>query len=165
MCHVGGVVCPTDDEKLKNLFKLLQDELTLRREKMVSVGVSSFSSYIEAGYNDMPHIYIFVDNMTALMELYLENDETFLGIIREGIAVGISVIIANSQTNGIGYRYLSNLGNKIALFCNDSNEYGNVFDHVDLKPEDLPGRAIVEFDKRTLECQTYLAFEGEKRNR
>ncbi|CDA41922.1 putative uncharacterized protein [Lachnospira eligens CAG:72] len=162
LCHVGGVVCPTDDEKLKNLFKLLQDELTLRREKMVSVGVSSFSSYIEAGYNDMPHIYIFVDNMTALMELYLENDETFLGIIREGIAVGISVIIANSQTNGIGYRYLSNLGNKIALFCNDSNEYGNVFDHVDLKPEDLPGRAIVEFDKRTLECQTYLAFEGEK---
>lgn len=162
LCHVGGVVCPTDDEKLKNLFKLLQDELTLRREKMVSVGVSSFSSYIEAGYNDMPHIYIFVDNMTALMELYLENDETFLGIIREGIAVGISVIIANSQTNGIGYRYLSNFGNKIALFCNDSNEYGNVFDHVDLKPEDLPGRAIVEFDKRTLECQTYLAFEGEK---
>lgn len=72
LCHVGGVVCPTDDEKLKNLFKLLQDELTLRREKMVSVGVSSFSSYIEAGYNDMPHIYIFVDNMTALMELYLE---------------------------------------------------------------------------------------------
>ena len=37
-----------------------------------------------------------------------------------------------------------------------------MFDHVDLKPEDLPGRAIVEFDKRTLECQTYLAFEGEK---
>ena len=23
LCHVGGVVCPTDDEKLKNLFKLL----------------------------------------------------------------------------------------------------------------------------------------------
>lgn len=160
--HVGGVVCPTDDEKLKNLFKLLQEELSIRREKMVSVGVSSFSSYLEAGYDDLPHIYIFVDNMTALMELYLENDETFLGIIREGVAVGISVVLANSQTNGIGYRYLSNFANKIALYCNDSNEYGNVFDHVEIKPEELPGRVVIEYDKRLLECQTYLAFEGEK---
>jgi S-DNA-T family DNA segregation ATPase FtsK/SpoIIIE len=162
LSHVGGVVCPTDDEKLKNLFKLLQEELVSRREKMVSVGVSSFSSYIEAGYKDLPHIYIFVDNMTALMELYLENDETFLGIIREGVAVGISVIISNSQTNGIGYRYLSNFANMIALYCNDSNEYGNVFEHVNIKPEEIPGRCIIEYDKRLLECQTFLAFEGEK---
>lgn len=160
--HVGGVVCPNDDEKLKNLFKLLQEELVNRREKMVSVGVSSFSSYLEAGYKDLPHIYIFVDNMTALMELYLENDETFLGIIREGVAVGISVVLANAQTNGIGYRYLANFANKIALYCNDSNEYGNVFDHVDIKPEEMPGRAVLEYDKRLLECQTYLAYEGEK---
>ncbi len=160
--HVGGVVIPTDDEKLKNLLKLLQDELYKRRERLVSVGVSSFSSYLEAGYNDLAHIYVFVDNMTALMELYLENDETFLGIIREGISVGITVIVANSQTSGIGYRYLSNFANKIALYCNDTNEYGNIFDHVDNKPDEIPGRAIIEYDKRILECQSYLAFEGEK---
>lgn len=160
--HVGGVVCPTDDEKLKNLFKLLQEEITTRREKMVSAGVSSFSSYVEAGYRDLPHIYIFVDNLTALMELYLENDETFIGIIREGIAVGISVIVTNVQTNGIGYRYLSNFANKIALYCNDSNEYGNVFEHVDIKPDEIPGRCVIEYNKRMLECQSYLAFEGEK---
>ncbi|MCR5144635.1 MAG: type VII secretion protein EssC [Lachnospiraceae bacterium] len=160
--HVGGVVCPTDDEKLKNLFKLIQEEIYNRREKMVSVGVSSFSSYLEAGYTDLPHIYIFVDNLTALIELYLENDETFLGIIRESIAVGVSIVVVNSNTNGVGYRYLSNFANKIALYCNDSNEYGNVFDHIDVKPEDIPGRAILEYDNRLLECQTYIAFEGEK---
>lgn len=160
--HVGGVVTSSEDEKLKNLFKLLFTEINTRKEKLVSVGVSSFASYLEAGYKDMPHIYLFIDNLTALIELYLEDDDSLLTIIREGISVGISTIIANSQTSGIGYKYLSNFANKVCLYCNDSNEYGNLFDHVQLQPDEVPGRCILEMDKRILECQTYLAFNGEK---
>ena len=160
--HVGGVVCASDDEKLKNLFKMMFTEIESRKEKLVSAGVSSFSSYLEAGYSDLPHIYLMVDNMTALMELYLENDDSLLTIVREGISVGISVIVANAQTNGIGFRYMSNFANKIALYCNDSNEYLNLFDHVPFQPDEKPGRCILEMDKRILECQSYLAFAGEK---
>lgn len=160
--HVGGVVTSSDDEKLKNLFKLLMEEIAQRKEKLVSVGVSSFAAYLEAGQKDLPRIYLMVDNMTALMELYLQNDDTLLTIVREGLAVGISIIMANAQTSGIGFKYLSNFANKICLYCNDSAEYGNVFDHVTLRPEDLPGRCVYEVEKRMLECQTYLAFQGEK---
>lgn len=160
--HVGGVVCSSEDEKLKNLFKLLFAEISSRKEKLISVGVSSYSSYIEAGYTDLPHIYLFIDNLTALIELYLEDDDSLLNIIREGIAVGISTIVANIQTAGIGYKYLSNFANKIALHCNDSTEYGNIFDHASLQPDDIAGRCVLELDKRMLECQTYLAFDGNK---
>jgi len=162
LTHVGGVVCASDDEKLKNLFKLIHEEIAARKEKLVSIGVSSFSAYCEAGYKDISRIYIFVDNMTALMELYLENDDTFLVIIREGLSVGITVVATNSQTVGIGYKYLSNFANKISLYCNDNSEYGNMFGHVTLQPNDVPGRCIIESEKRILECQTYLAFKGVK---
>lgn len=160
--HVGGVVCSSEDEKLKNLFKLIFDEIASRKERLVSVGVSSFTSYVEAGYKDIPQIYLFIDNLTALIELYLEEDDSLLTILREGISVGISVIVGNAQTSGIGYRYLSNFANKIALFSNDSSEYTNLFDHVELTPDEKPGRCVLEIDKRMLECQTYLAFSGEK---
>ncbi|MCR4614923.1 MAG: type VII secretion protein EssC [Clostridiales bacterium] len=160
--HVGGVVCSSEDEKLKNLFKLIFTEIAERKEKLLAVGVSSFSSYLEAGYTDLPHIYLMIDNMTALMEMYLEDDDSLLSIIREGIAVGISVIISNAQTSGISFKYLSNFANKLAFFCNDNNEYSNLFDHVNLMPDEKPGRCILEKDKRMLECQTYLAFQGEK---
>lgn len=160
--HVGGVVTSSDDEKLKNLFKMIFEEINYRKEKLLSVGVSSFSSYVEAGYDDLPHIYIIVDNFTALSELYLEDDDSLLSILRDGLAFGISVILANSQTSGIGYKYFSNFANKIALYCNDSGEYNNIFDHVSLRPDEKSGRCILEIDKRILECQTYLAFEGEK---
>lgn len=160
--NVGGVVTSSEDEKLKNLFKLLFEEINYRKEKLVSVGVSSFSSYIDAGYTDLPHIYIVVDNFTALSELYLDDDDSLLTVIRDGISVGVSAIIANSQTSGIGYKYISNFANKIVLYCNDSGEYSNVFDHVTVKPDEKPGRCIVEIDKRLLECQSYIAFSGER---
>lgn len=160
--HVGGVVCSSDDEKLKNLFKLLFNEIAARKEKLISVGVSSFSSYIEAGYTDIPQIYLLIDNLTALIELYLEDDDSLLNIIREGISVGISTVVANAQTSGIGYKYLANFSNKIALYCNDTNEYNALFDHTVLMPDEKPGRCVLEIDKRMLECQSYLAFTGEK---
>lgn len=160
--HVGGVVTSSEDEKLKNLFKLLFEEISIRKEKLLSVGVSSFASYVEAGYTDLPHIYLIVDNITALLELYLSDDDSLLSIAREGISVGISTIVANNQTAGIGYRYLSNFSNKIVLYCNDSAEYTNIFDHVSIRPDEKVGRCVLEIDKKMLECQTYLAFEGEK---
>jgi S-DNA-T family DNA segregation ATPase FtsK/SpoIIIE len=160
--HVGGVVCSSDDEKYKNLIKLLMEEISSRKEKIVSIGVSSFSAYCEAGYTDMPHIYVIVDNMTALMELYLQEDDSFLILLREGISVGITFIVSNGTTSGMSYRYLSNFANKISLYCNDSGEYSNLFDRPKLQPDNIPGRVIVELDKRILESQTYVAFTGEK---
>lgn len=160
--HVGGVVCSNEDEKLKNLFKLIESEISIRKEKLASAGVSSYVAYRDAGYTDIPQIYLIIDNLTALMELYLEDDDTLLVFIREGAAVGITTIVANSQTAGVSYKYLANFSNKIVLYCNDSSEYNNIFDHVSMQPKEVPGRCIFEMEKRMLECQTYLSFEGEK---
>lgn len=160
--HIGGVVCASDDEKLKNLFKLLNEETAKRKEKLVSIGVSSFSSYKDAGYTDMPQIVLMVDNLTALRELYLNDNDDLLYICREGISVGISVIAANAQLSGIGYKYLSNFANKIGLYCNDSGEYSSLFGSCRMRPLATPGRCIIEMDKEFYECQTYLSFKGEK---
>lgn len=160
--HVGGVVCPSEDEKLKNLFKLLNTEIESRKEKLMSVGVSSFAAYKETGEKDLPLIVLLIDNLTALKELYFQDDDELLNLCREGLTVGISIVIANSQTAGIGYKYLSNFSARMALYCNDSNEYSSLFDHCSERIDSIPGRSIVEIDKGHYECQSYLAFKGEK---
>ncbi len=160
--YVGGVVCSNDDEKLKNLFKLITEQIETRKQKLLEKGVSNYLSYKEAGNTDLPQIVLMIDNLTALNELYLQDNDVLLTICREGLAVGISVIVANSQTRGIGYRYMSNFSSKIALFCNDSGEYVTLFEHCKNKPSDIRGRCIVEIEKQHYECQSFLAFEGEK---
>ncbi len=160
--HVGGVVTASEDEKLKNLIKLLLAEIEERKEKLLAAGVSSFKAYKEAGHTDLPHIVLMLDNLTIARELYFSDNDVLLNISREGLSVGISVVIANSTTNGIGYRYLSNFNCKIALFCNDTSEYYSLFDHCKETIDDIHGRALIEIDKTHYECQMYLSFEGEK---
>ena len=160
--HVGGVVVSNEDEKLKNLFKLLNEEITTRKEKLLTAGVSNFIAYKEAGNNDLPQIVLLIDNLTALKELHFSEDDFLLPICRDGLSVGISVIIANSQTSGIGYKYFSNINQRISLSCNDPSEYHSLFDHCRVQPENTPGRCLIQRDKAIYEAQTYLAFEGKK---
>ncbi len=160
--HVGGVVCSSEDEKFKNLFKMLHEEMEIRKEKLMKAGVSSFVSYKEAGKTDLPQIVLIIDNFTALKEFYLQEEDVLLPICREGLSVGISVIICNQQTSGLGYRYLANFAKRIALYCNENSEYGSVIDKCRMSPDNVVGRAITEVNREVFEIHTYLSFEGNK---
>lgn len=160
--HVGGVIVSSEDEKLKTFTKMMIKEIELRKSILSELGISSFISYKEAGYKDMPQIIIFLDNMTAFKELYSDRDEELLNICREGVAVGITVVIANSQTNGIGYKYMTNFANRICLYSNDSSEYSTLFDKCRMQPKNVPGRGLISINKEIYEYQTYLAFTGKK---
>ena len=161
--HVGGVVTASEDEKLKNLFKLLLEEIELRKQILADSGLSSFSAYLEAEYDDLPLILVFLDNFSVFKELYAENyEDTLLYLIREGQTYGISVVITNVQASGLSYRYLSNINTRIAFTCNDRNEYLSIFDRCRMEPKNTAGRALFAKDKMYYEFQSYLAFGGER---
>lgn len=134
-----------------------------RKEILAQSGVSSFVAYKEAGYRDLPQIVVVIDNLTALKEMYLQDQDYLLPLCRDGIAVGISFVVANVQTSGIGYRYLNNFEGRIALFCNETSEYGMMFEGCRMKLPNIPGRCLIQLNKHTYESQMYLSFEGRKR--
>lgn len=160
--HIGGVIISSEEERVINLFKMLTRELAHRKERLATEGVSSFVSYLDAGFTDLPQIVLMIDNLTALQQLYPSESELLLNLCREGNTVGISVIVANSQTSGIGFKYLSNFAQRIALFCNDSGEYTSLFDRTRIAPDNLPGRVLVDINHQIMEGQIFLAFEGER---
>lgn len=160
--HIGGVVYSFEEEKCKNLFKLLNQEMAKRKEVFAQIGVSSFAAYKEAGFEDLAQIVLIVDNLTAMRELYLMEQDFLLPVCRDGVSLGISVIVANSQTSGIGYKYLSNFEQRLCFTCNDNTEYNTVFSHCRIAPSAIPGRCLIELDKTIYEAQTYLSFSGKK---
>ena len=162
LAHVGGVVCPSDDERLKNLFKYLSEQIEERRERLLEAGVSSYTSYREAGFTDIPQIVVLIDNYTALKELYLQDSDILLNLCREGGSVGISFIISNIQTTALGYKYLANYSGRIAMYSNQSSQYMTLYGSCKLRPDETAGRCLTEIDGEIYECQTFLAFEGTK---
>lgn len=118
---------------------------------------------MEAGYKDIPHIYVLLDNFAVFKELYAEKyEDDFLFLAREGITYGISLIVTASTTGGFGYKYMSNFANHIALSCNDTAEYSNLFDRCKVEPNNTPGRMLISYNKAIYEAQSYLSFSGEK---
>lgn len=160
--HVGGVVVASEDDKLKNFFRMILAQIKERKEIFSKIGITSYSSYKEAGNTDLPTILILVDNFQALKELYPEYEDNLLNICREGISVGIYMIVTAKQSNGISYKYLSNFSNRICLYCTQKEEYGNMFDRCRMEPKNVPGRGLISMNKAVYEYQSYLAFEGEK---
>ena len=150
--HVGGVVCPSDDEKLKNLFKLLYAETEQRKQKLMQVGVSSFAAYKEAGYTELPQIVLMIDNLTVLKEIYLQDEDRLEYLCREGLSVGICVIIANANTNVFSYKYRPS-GIQIFLFfcrshinCNSTKSEGLIHEDYCFLPNQY---AIIANERRS----------------
>lgn len=160
--HMGGVVTAVEEEKMENLFKLLTAEIDSRKRIFSENMVSSFSAYKEAGFRELPQIILLIDNFTVMQELYPEESELLISICREGITAGITVVMANAQTGGLGFKYLIHFSQRIALYCNDSGEYSTLFARNRLSLQNIPGRILTEINHQIVEAQVFISFYGEK---
>lgn len=159
--HVGGVLTDSDDEKLKNFFKMLRSEIEQRKERFSQMGIGSYETYLEsAKTSSMPRIVVMIDNLQAFKELYQEYEDAMLTLCREGLALGIAVIATAKQTSGLSYRYMSNFPVRFAFNCTESSEYNSIFDRCPLRPQNIQGRGLLSVNKTIYEFQSYLAFDG-----
>lgn len=160
--HVGGVVLSNEDEKCKNLFKMLNSIVVERKKILSSKGVGNFAAYLDAGYKDIPLVVVMIDNMAAFKEYFPEQDEQINSLTREAQGVGISFVITAATSNAMNYRTQANFGRKIALNCNEVSEYSNVFGHCKQTPRENAGRGLLMMDKRILEWQAAIFGKSKK---
>lgn len=158
--YVGGVVLSDEEEKCKNLFKLLNSTIINRKKILSGKGVGNYFSYLEAGGCDLPLIAVIIDNISAFKEYFPNQFDEIGSLIREAQSVGISFIITSMTANGLTSRIQANLGEKIVLNCNDPGEYSTVLGHCKQTPKEVPGRGLVSRDKRVLEFHTAIYGKG-----
>ncbi len=158
----GGFIIPTEEEKIKNLFKMLKSEVSDRKNIFSSKGVGTHSSYIEAGYNDVPQICLFIENIAAFKEYYEDLFEEIQFLSREGQSVGITIIATSSRYDVLSYRIASNYANRMSFYNNDINEYVAMFDKYQIKPSEIKGRAITLVGNNVLAFQAAISVDEEK---
>lgn len=159
--HVGGVLTDADDEKLKNFFKMIKQQIVERKEQFSAMGISSYEAYLETAHETkLPRIVIMIDNLQAFREVFQEYEDELLNICREGLALGITVIATAKQTTGLSYKYMANFATRLAFNCTERSEYNNIFDRCNIRPKNLQGRGLVSIDKVVYEYQAYLPFDG-----
>lgn len=160
--HVGGVVVLSEEDRICNLFRLLSNAIQERKSKFMQNGVGTYRAYIEAGKRDLPQLVLVIDNIAAFREYYEQYDDTLQMLAREGISVGLTLVISGTGSNNLNYRTFSNFASRVCFTCNDTGEYASVLGARRTEPAQLPGRALVEMDKRVVEAQFALPAEGER---
>lgn len=156
--HVGSVISLADEDKLKHFLDMIQQKIDERREIFANAGLSSYGAYKEAGNTDIPQIVVFLENYTAFKDVYANYESQFIKICRDGVALGISIVVTNQQMSGIGFRLLTNFSTRIAMNCNDRSQYSMLIDKCRTEPDDMPGRGLITIDNEVMEFQSYLAF-------
>ena len=160
--HVGDVVTSSDDDKAKDLLAKLVAEIQRRKDILSEMGLSSYSAYRESGQTELNQKVIILDNIMVFRELNNSLEDSMLKLARDGAAVGICLIVTAQQTNGLGYRYMSNFSNRFCFYCNDSSEYSSVFERCRQKLDQKPGRCFFTIDKEIYEGQIYVPFPAQK---
>lgn len=160
--HIGDVITYTEEDKFKNFFKMMEDELAKRKDILSQMGLSSYSAYCEADEHEIPQIIIMLDNIVIFREMFNSLENKFLKLVREGISVGISLVITGQQSSGLPYRYLSNFSKRFVLYCNDSSEYTAMLERCRTGLNEISGRCLFSMNKSIYEGQVYLAFPAEK---
>lgn len=151
--QVGGVVVSSEQERLVNLFKMLQDELELRKRLFSEFG-GDHASYCRTSGSTVPNIVVVINNMAGLAESNEELLEPLTLLTREGTKYGIYFVVTASGVNDVRYRIQQNFKNVLTMQLNDPLDYPVVVGKTDgLIPTKCKGRGLAALD-RVYEFQT-----------
>lgn len=145
--HVGDVILSYEAEKVSNLFKMLQEEITRRKKLFADYG-GDYASYIKSSGKTLPAIVVAINNFAAFTEVYEEKEEAVSYLSREGTKYGVYFVLTALGTGAVRFRLLQNFKQLLVLQLNDETDYSTVVGKTDgLFPSKYKGRGLVKRDE------------------
>lgn len=143
--HVGGVLFEGDDDKIEEVFALLQKTLAQRKSEFSQQGIGSFKEYVTQR-DDCPAIMFLIDNYVAFSESYDQYEDLLVQLSREAASYGIFLVLTCNNNGDLRSRIRQNFTNGIALQMPDRFEYEAVVgDRTEIVPEGrTPGRGLIK---------------------
>lgn len=160
--HTSDYITADDKERLTKLMLILQEEIKQRKKLFAEKMVQNFDVYNQSVENPLKAIIVAVDNYDIVKELGQETEDFFTRLGRDGVGVGIYMVITASRINGVKYTAINNFKNKIAGFLLDQTEANSIVGKSAYKPPALEGRALVKMDKANLlQIYSTVPFKNE----
>lgn len=160
--HTADYIVMDDAERLGKMIRILSDEVRKRKKMFAAEMVQNFDVYNQSAENPLKAILVVVDNYDIVKEIGSEAEEFFGKIARDGVSLGIYVVITATRSNAVKYSAVSNYRNKIAGFLFDSTEYGSIVGKSVYKLPEKAGRAYVKQENvNIMQIFSMVPFDNE----
>lgn len=143
---VGGIVFAGEEDKFKNLIKLIKSEIS-KRKKLYSNYGGEYINYIRnSDKKDPIKVFIF-NNYDSIFESHQDMYDYFPGLVRDSERYGIIFILTANASNSVSIKISQNFGNIYSFKLKDTSEYNTIFNaRKVLELRDIFGRGIVNND-------------------
>lgn len=159
---VGDVIYPDEVDKVKNLYKMIRDEIE-NRKKLFSEYNGDYLSYCKNSGKTVPNIIVVINNYEAYAEFFGDSfEDTLTGLTRDGSKYGIFFVLAVVTPNGVRFKLKQNFNLNYVLQQNNDDDYSTILGNIRRKyPAKLFGRGIIKIDT-FYEFQTAQIAEKDK---
>ena len=158
---VGDIVTGDNEEKLRNLYRLLASTIENRKKLFADYG-GDYISYTKATGNTIPVIIITINNFETYQETYGNYEETLNILTRDSAKYGIYFVITVNTPNGMRFRTRQNFATIYSLQQNSPDDYVSILGNIHRNyPAKIFGRGIIKADE-VYEFQT--AYVTERNN-
>ena len=160
--HTSDYITADDKERLTKLTTILQDEIKQRKKLFAEKMVQNFDVYNQSVDKPLKAVIVVVDNYDIVKELGQETEEFFTRLGRDGVGVGIYLVITASRSSGVKFSAINNFKNKIAGYLLDQTEGSSIVGKSVYKTPAVEGRVLVKMEKANL-AQVYsmVPFKNE----
>jgi len=161
--HIADTIMVDEEIKLGKLLRRLQNELKERKQKLSQFSVATIEMYEQASGIEVPSILLLIDTFDSITDAaYREEfEKTAAQIAREGVSVGIHLIVSAGRQSAMRAPLLSNIKHQLALYMIDGTEVRNIVGRTDLMIEETTGRGLIKLEQPT-SFQTALPVRGQE---
>ena len=144
--YVGDVVKLEEEEKVKNLFKMLSSTIDQRKNLFSQYG-GNYYSYVSKSGKTIPNIVVVLNNYEAYQETYSNYDDLINSLTRDCSKYGIYFIVTCNTPNGMRFRLKQNFSNLYVLQQNNLDDYVAILGNTNKTyPSKIYGRGIIKTD-------------------
>lgn len=156
---VGDIIYIDQSEKVKNLFKMVSNEID-ERKKLFSNYNGNYVTYCKNSGKSVPNIVVVINNYEAYAETYPEFDDLIIILTRDCVKYGIYFVFTINTPDGMRFKLKQNFGQSFVLQQNNEDDYVAILGNVHKTyPSKIFGRGLIKKDD-VYEFQT--AFAGPK---
>ena len=149
--HVADSLLLDQTEKIQKFIRIINRELDRRKKLLSEHGVGTIALYREVTGKQEPTMVIFMDSYESMKDEPYETDlfKLFMRISREGLSIGVHLIITASRQNNLRAQLYSNFKHQLTLPQNDISEVRGIVGATPLAStmEDIKGRALMKRDE------------------
>ncbi len=161
--YVGDVVQMDEEEKIVNLYKMLNNMME-QRKSLFSNYSGNFFNYNAKSGSKVPSVVVVLNNFEAYQDTYEEYEDTLNVLTRECSKYGIYFIVTCNTPNGMRFKIKQNFSQIYCLQQNNEEDYSTILGNINKSyPSKLFGRGIIK-SENVYEFQTASIDTQDKTN-